>query len=110
MLLDSLDITAAAFGAATGWEIKPEGACKGEVCVPLGAGDFALRNAADRLGMAIVADSTGERWALGPESIGDRALTPATAPELVLADIDGREFRLSSLLGQKVLIVSWAPY
>jgi hypothetical protein len=28
----------------------------------------------------------------------------------VLSDLDGNEFRLSSLLGQKVVIVSWAPY
>ncbi|MFK8025627.1 MAG: hypothetical protein AB8G26_16845 [Ilumatobacter sp.] len=110
MLLDSLHIGPEAFSAGTGWEIKPEGACKGEVCVPLGAGAFDLPSAADRLGMAIVADSTGGRWALGPESIGGRALTTAEAPELVLADLDGGEFRLSSLRGQKVLIVSWAPY
>jgi len=114
MLVDSLDISAADFEAGTGWQIKPEGACKGEVCVPLGAGrdggDFDLRNAAERLGMAIVADEPRNRWAIGPESIGDRALTTAEAPELVLNDLDGNEFRLSSLRGQKVLIVSWAPY
>lgn len=110
MLLDSLDVTADDFATGTGWQIKPQGACKGDVCVPLGGGDFDLRVAADRLGMAIVADGPRERWALGPESIGDRALTTADAPELILDDIDGNEFRLSSLRGQKVLIVSWAPY
>jgi hypothetical protein len=110
MLLDSLDQDAKDFAAATGWEIKPQGACKGDVCVPLGPGDFDLRVAAERLGMAIVADEPRGRWALGPESVGDRALTTAEAPELVLDDIDGNEFRLSSLRGQKVLVVSWAPY
>ncbi len=35
MLVGSLDIDAQAFHAATGWEIKPEGACKGDLCVPL---------------------------------------------------------------------------
>lgn len=110
MILDSLDVTAADFQAGTGWEIKPEGACKGEVCVPLGGGDFDLTNAASRLGMALVADEPRGRWALGPESVGDRALTTAEAPELILNDLDGNEFRLSSLRGQKVLIVSWAPY
>lgn len=110
MILGSLDVPAAAFEAKTGWTIKPEGACKGEVCVPLGGGDFDLVNVADRLGMALVADEPRGRWALGPESIGDRALATAEAPELVLDDLDGNEFRLSSLRGQKVLLVSWAPY
>ncbi len=110
MILDSLEVSPADFAAGTGWEIKPEGACKGEVCVPLGGGEFDVSRAAERLGMAIVADEPRGRWAVGPEAIGDRALTTAVAPELVLNDLDGNEFRLSSLRGQKVLIVSWAPY
>ena len=110
MLLDTLDLSAAEFTAGTGWQIKPEGACKGDVCVPLGPGEFDLRVAAERLGMAIVADEPRQRWALGPESVGDRALTSADAPELILDDIDGNEFRLSSLRGQKVVIAAWAPY
>lgn len=110
MIVDSLDISADDFAVGTGWAITPEGACKGEVCVPLGGGEFDLGNVANRLGMAIVADEPRARWALGPEAIGDRALTTAEAPELILDDIDGNQFRLSSLRGQKVLIVSWAPY
>lgn len=109
MLVDTLDIDAEAFHAATGWEIKPEGACKGDVCVPLPDG-FSLRHAADRLGMAIVHDDDHGLWAVGPESLGGRALVTADAPELVLDDLDGSEFRLSSLRGQKVVLVAWAPY
>jgi len=110
VIVTTLDIGPDEFAAATGWEIKPEGACKGEVCVPLGSGEFAAVAAAERLGMAIVHDAANERWSIGPETIGDRALVTAEAPELVLDDLDGEEFRLSSLRGQKVVIVSWAPY
>jgi hypothetical protein len=110
MLIESLDITAAEFAAGTGWDIKPEGACKAEVCVPLGGGDFDLTTTAERLGMAVVASERNDMWSIGPESLGDRALASAQAPELVLDDLDGNEFRLSSLRGQKVVIVSWAPY
>jgi hypothetical protein len=112
MILDSLDLTAAAFTQATGWEIKPEGACMGEICVPLGgAGSpFDLAAVAAKLGMAIVHDADLGLWALGPEAIGGRALSSAQAPELELPDLDGNTFRLSSLRGQKVVLVSWAPY
>ena len=77
---------------------------------PCGSGGFDLVETAARLGMAVVADEANGRWAIGPESLGDRALATAEAPELVLDDLDGNEFRLSSLRGQKVVIVSWAPY
>ena len=109
MILDRLDVGADAFRDGTGWDIKPEGACKGEVCVPL-PGGFELTRTADRLGMALVADEQHGLWALGPESLGAHALVTAQAPELVLDDIDGNEFRLSSLRGQKVVLVAWAPY
>lgn len=109
MLTHSLDIDAATFAAGTGWEIKPEGACKGEVCVPLPDG-FSLRHAAERLGMAVVPSETGDLWAIGPESLGGRALVTAVAPELVLDDIDGNEFRLTTMRGKKVVLVAWSPY
>lgn len=112
MILDQLDIDADAFATGTGWEIKPEGACKGEVCVPLGgAGDpFDVAAAAGKLGMAVVHEPDAGLWAIGPESLGGRALTSVVAPELELPDVNGTPFRLSSLRGQKVVLVSWAPY
>jgi hypothetical protein len=109
MILESLDVSAEEFHEATGWEIKPQGACKGELCVPLPAG-YEVIGTAKRLGMAVVHDSEHELWALGPESVTGRALVTETAPDLVLPDLDGHEFRLSSLRGQKVVVVSWAPY
>lgn len=111
MILTSLDVTAEQFAAGTGWAIKPEGACKAEVCVPLPSTEgFDLVATAARLRMALVHDESTAVWALGPESLGDRALVSATAPELVLDDLDGNPFALSSLRGQKAVLVSWAPY
>ena len=111
MILDRTDITAKQFAAGTGWQIKPEGACKGEVCVPLGGGTFDALAAAAKLGMAVVEDEDAGLWAIGPESLGGRALSTAEAPELVLPDVrTGEPFDLASLRGQKVLIASWAPY
>jgi hypothetical protein len=96
VLLDTLDVGPSEFEAGTGWSIKPEGACKGDVCVPLGrTTSFDLRTAAERLRMALVHDESAGLWALGPEALGDRALVSAEAPELVLDDLAGNEFRLS---------------
>jgi len=118
VIVDHLDVSAEEFHAGTGWEIKAEGACKAEVCVPLGptagAGGqtepFDAVKTAARLGMSVVADEEAGLWAFGPESLGGRTLVSAEAPELVLPDLNGNEFRLSSLRGQKVVLVAWAPY
>ena len=109
MILETLDIDAKTFGAGTGWDVKPEGACRGEVCVPLPDG-FELARTADRLGMALVHDDEHGLWALGPASVNGHALVTAQAPELSLEDLDGKLFHLSSLRGQKVVLVAWAPY
>ena len=112
MILEHLHPTVDAFARATGWEVKPEGACRGEVCVPLqaGTGGFDLPTVADRLGMPLVHDEAAGLWALGPATLSGRALPTATAPELDLPQWDGRPFRLSSLRGRKVVLVAWAPY
>jgi hypothetical protein len=111
MIVDHLDLTAEEFTAGTGWEIKPEGACKADVCVRLDLPeDFDALATAQRLGMGVVHDEKAGLWAFGPESLGNRALVSAEAPEVVLPDLDGKEFRLSSLRGQKVVLVAWAPY
>lgn len=110
MILERLDISRDEFSSGTGWKIEPEGACKGEVCVPIPNGGFDLQATAEQLGMALVRDAGYGLWALGPESLRGRALITAQAPELSLPDLDGRPFQLSSLRGQKVAIVAWAPY
>jgi hypothetical protein len=47
---------------------------------------------------------------VGPASLTGRALATAQAPELTLPDLDGNVFSLSSLRGQKVIVVSWASW
>lgn len=114
MILTSLEINPNAFEERTGWAIKPQGACKGDICVPLpgNASKAGLLDAnvlSEQLGMPLINDETTGVYALGPEAMG-HALTTAQVPEIVLPDVNGTEFRLSSLLGQKVLIVTWASW
>jgi hypothetical protein len=108
VILTRLDEAPAALEARTGWSIKPEGACRDDVCVPL-PHPFDLRDLASRLGMALEHDESHGLWALGPES-GGRALHTAQLPDIVLPDSQGRDFALRSLLGTKVFMVAWASW
>ncbi len=102
--IDPLD-----FEARTGWAIKPEGACKGDVCVPLPSLD--VDTVAARLGMPVVVDTASGVRALGPDTAGSgRALTTAVAPDLVLPDVDGAPCRIADLRPQKVVLVAWASW
>jgi hypothetical protein len=113
MLLTDLTMTAVDFEAATGWAARPEGMCKGAVCVlapgAVTDGTIDVEAVSARLGMALVEDDQLGVWALGPES-GGRALTTAVAPELELPDADGNPFKLSAMHGRKVLLVAWASW
>ena len=113
MLLRSTRIPRQAFEAGTGWQLKPQGACQGEICIPLSepAGESVdVARVAQDLGMPLVASPDHGLWALGPAVIGRRALASAQAGDFSLPDLDGHEFHLSSLRGQKVVLLAWAPY
>lgn len=112
MILESLTVDAATLEAQTGWAIKPEGACKGDRCVPLPPQEGAAIDMcmlAERLGMPLVQDAASGLWALGPES-GGRALTSIEVPDLTLPDVHGNDFHLRSLRGTKVLLIAWASW
>jgi hypothetical protein len=107
MIITTSAVDPIAFAAATGWELKPEGACKDDRCVPLADAERRDVHAlAARLRMPVVRDEAHGLWAVGPEA-GGRALT---STDLVLPDWRGEPFRLSSLRGQKVLLVAWASW
>jgi len=112
VIVDSLELSLADLQRATGWEIKPEGACKDVRCVPLperivADGKVDVAAFAQRMGIGIAEDDGV--WALGPES-GGRALESAQLPEITLPDRSGRAFSLSSLRGTKVMLLAWASW
>ena len=114
MILDTLTVDPASFATRTGWDPKPQGLCRGEVCVPapgalLPDGSLDVRVAADRLGMPLVHDEAHGVWALGPAT-GGRALATAVAPDPILRTRDGDAFQLSSLRGRRVIMVAWASW
>ena len=116
MILRSLsEVGTDQFADHTGWRPKPEGLCQGDVCVPAAGslrndGTVDIEIAAQRLGMPLVHDGEHGLWALGPATMGGRALATATAADPELRTHAGHPFRLSSLHGRKVLLVAWSSY
>lgn len=103
-------LDAAALQRVTGWELKPEGLCRDDRCVPFPHDDrIDLQAVADSLGMPLVHDEDHRLWALGPEG-GGRFLSDARFPDVTLPDIDGEDFSFSSRLGRKVVMVAWASW
>jgi hypothetical protein len=112
VILDSPELPVEDFERETGWLLKPEGACRGGVCVPLPPqeGTIHLGLVAERLGMGVVHDEGHGLWAVGPSTVSGRALESTDAPDFVLPDLEGRPFRFGSLRGQKVVLVAWASW
>lgn len=111
MIARSPVITAAELERVTGWHLRAEGLCRADRCVPFVAPDpsaIDLVGVAAALGRPLVRDERHGLFAFGAES--GRALASASAPDVVLPDVDGRMTSLSSLRGRKVLLVAWASW
>jgi len=107
---------------ATGWELKPEGACLGGMCVSL-LGDersewLSSRDDGEWLKYSSLADKLGQMyvagdgvWSLGvvPE-VRRSTLESGIAPDFEVTERNGETLRLSDLRGKKVLIVTWASW
>jgi hypothetical protein len=117
---ERLWISATDLEAATGWSSRPEGLCRGTVCVPIPAGrerDFQRDDRIDvaavwrHLGKPLAHSADGAAWVLGAGA-ADRAasLRSLEAPDFTLPDRDGRMHTLSAYRGKKVLLVSWASW
>ncbi len=107
---------------ATGWQLKPEGVCFGEICVPLFEAEreewiadaddwvwFCYSAFADKIGQKYVHDDGV--WSLGsvPE-VRRLGLESGLAPDFEMTDRNGDTVRLSELRGRKVVLFSWASW
>ena len=116
-------VPVAALPDLIGWGVRPEGLCRGDVCVPMAAerraalvldGQLDLGGAAQLLGRASVIDAEDAArpviaLALDPES-RRQALDELHAPDFVLPDLEGNEHALSEWQGQKKLLVTFASW
>jgi hypothetical protein len=115
-------IRSADLPAATGIELKPQGACVGEMCFPLNfdeRGELLWNDSGDEwvnvVGLAAKLDQPAVRdqdvLSLGAiPAYRQTTLESGIAPDFELPDRNGDIVRLSDFRGKKVLIVTWASW
>ena len=105
---------------ATGWNLKPEGFCKDDLCVPIPEGkdaEFVNDGRAnvsafwELMGKPAVHSADSDVWFLG-EGAGARndALLSLEAPNFTLPDFDGKLHSLTDFRRKRVLLITWASW
>jgi hypothetical protein len=107
--------------SAIGWDVRPEGVCAGDTCVPLPPGarwwdddSFNVSAFARHIGLTEAADA--ERgvvaYVVPSGAAGDAAggSTSIEAPDFTLPDLDGSLHSLSDHRGEKVVLLTWASF
>jgi alkyl hydroperoxide reductase subunit AhpC len=102
--------------SSVGWEVKPEGVCAGEACVPLPAGaswwddtHFNLSAFARHIGLAEAIDPGRDIAAYVVPGEG-RPSDSVEAPDFTLPDLDGNLHSLSDHRGEKVVLFTWGSF
>jgi len=96
------------------FEVKPQGACRADVCVPIPKelkkdGWFNLTGFAHRVHQSFVADAGV--WSFGEIPVlRSGYFTSRVAPDFAVPDRKGRVVHLSDFRGKKVLVVTWASW
>jgi len=115
---DALRLAPATLERALGWELKPQGLCRDETCIPVR--DRAALVHADGLDLAALAglldrpiaiDPTEGVAVLGaPAAARAHRLASTEAPDFTLPDLDGRLHSLHDQRGKKTLLIAWASW
>ncbi len=114
-------IAADALKGGLGWELKPEGLCREETCVPVRDRDALVPNGEDGgVDLAAFASALGRPLALEADArvgaIGVAASERASqlasfeAPDFALPDLSGKVHHLSDQRGKKVLLIAYASW
>jgi hypothetical protein len=116
-------ITTVDLKRATGFELKPQGVCRDELCFPVpsvrqqefvrkrsGKTWFNLVAFANLVQQPIAQDEGLRTWYFGLRSDQREGLSSLKAPDFALPDLSGRLHSLSDFRGKKVLLVTWASW
>jgi hypothetical protein len=113
---DGLCVSVADAERVSGWTLKPEGMCRGDLCVPLRAGmrrdeRIDLPEFWRALGNLVIHNAREEVWVLGAGADERNAtLAGLEAPDFTLPDLEGKPLTLSELRGRKVFLCTWASW
>ena len=106
---DGLLLASEALKEATGWELKPQGLCRGDVCVPGSLTDpVSLPQVAAALGRPLAVEVDHAVAVLG-EARGQTVQVGSLAPALTLPDVDGNEVQVTRT-GAKTAVVAWSTW
>ena len=99
-----------------GFELKPQGACRADLCIPIPKdmvrGDyFNLTAFAKKAGQSVVAEPGARVWSFGEmQALGGGLASSRVAPDFNVPDRLGRPVHLAGFRGKKVLVVTWASW
>ena len=104
----------------SGWAPRPEGLCRGAVCIPVPADDGASYVRDDGINLAafwqlmnapFAQSADGEVWAFGEAADTTASqLSSLEAPDFALPDLAGNRHALADFRGKKVLLATWASW
>jgi hypothetical protein len=108
---------------ATGFELKPQGVCRNELCFPIpksrarefvrkdvGKMWFNLASFAQLVHQPVAHDEALSAWYFGLRSDQRQGLSSLQAPDFTLPDINGKLHSLWDFRGKKVLLLTWASW
>ena len=113
-----VDLALTDFEKATGWVLKPEGLCKGDIC-------YSVRNYDElsdgvNIDLAVFAKLTNQSLVFDREyevaALGELAPTRAksmstlNAPDFRLPDIHGKQVSFSDFNRRKRLLLAWSSW
>ena len=115
---DAIRVSPSVVERALGWQLKPEGLCRGDTCVPVrdraalvDADGIDLTALARLLDRPLATDADEGVAVLGA-SAADRShrLASMEAPDFTLPDLQGRPHSLSDHRGRKALLIAWSSW
>ena len=107
-----------------GFELKPEGACLDEICVPVkqdedgdmfvrrhGKSWFNVTELADKLQQPVAVDYEASVFSFGAIPVTRTSFREqAIAPNFELTDMNGETVQLSDFKGKKIMLLTWASW
>jgi hypothetical protein len=115
LLISAEDLT-----RINGFVLKPEGACFGDLCIPLNdnllveqdnQSWFDLTAFADLLEQPYVVDTEARVWSFAEmPAKRDSMMVNAKAPNFEVVDRQGKVIRMADFKGKKALIVTWSSW